>query len=1179
MGQLSRRRSIVALNLSQESCVKPTDFVASFFVEILPDIKALSKEDDAPVFKDAIELCQLINKRIKKHNYSRNALISLIKAEFLESRQISDLRGLVGETPFCMFPDELEQSMLFKSVSNNPPALRSNYGDEEYIPCPANEKTQSSRILPEDSVTLTTRIASTTKAKPLNEVGRINQELETLYSNILKDHQWPQYEWQLSLSLSEYEIIRSRIAQLGFIPSAAHLSLNAQRILAVYIAEFYKREYTGSGLNAMTSIDKEWKRNLIDNESLTIPLYKKSNNAQLYSLYVNGGLPIHYIMTQLTSDNNNSALVRFLKGLADEDEIERELAFVSLPATARDILSNTALRESIANQGSIYKQIEQLDKESSIFNADDLNDPGQPFGSFVRFFKEARIEVEKNKTKVSYEAWLDQSSGFMSIRPFIRFSSKKDEEQNFSISTERLALWGVPISEMPDSVILSFEKNGCPVKVSDIYGNPNEQICFVRSSNGEFVEFAGRSCFSLSPIRSSDLDFGWENILLSNYGVQYSDNTGHSFDVKDRILPYNKAPYLLLYSDDGISWSSFKGNGTYKSAAVLFNIPECQPCLGGFTQLSPEVGWVQFEHSINMRVKGKEKKLYNGVGRVYSKPIYRCLHSIQKKGQIIISDDGLLEYELNGEIKHVFLINSGHVQFELFKTDNSEQIKTTLYVDELVDGMVNPETASPEVEPGFHTFRVTFDHRHYSIVDCFALPENASVTIDNRQHLVQFQSVGMDIRCLDSSPSIRMSNNRCSVTEITEESDCLHFSLGDSKGGFLRIETYYPFDQTIFKTSDNIYIKACGRGKNALPAVFNSRCEMVSVSSSNRLTREYVDEHACKIYTYILATNLDVVQASGEKGTKSGNVNFVAYSQDFQPRERQYMVIKGKNVEESISYYHFCFFDLETNQVFQVDPLLSRPERGDSYEAIINLESFENKGILFQSLTQTECAPRYFRPIFVPKKGWKNQMPHTDVRKSNKRNTIKKLSADKAFCKEAGLYAFETAVKHSLYFSTFDVLLSLISESEIDTGNDIARRLALFLKAYLEHCLRQGYQPDYRALWRLSEEFVFDWLMIPKIIYQDVKIPVEDLLVLFKHRPNILGDDKKAYDAFLARYPEFHSSLSNRSRKAAESVYSSIIGPNSMFLGDNKTCLYEKRGRILDKMRKERFIDIICKLQ
>ena len=112
MGQLSRRRSIVALNLSQKSCVNPIDFVASFFVEILPDIKALSKEDDAPIFKEAIALCQLINKRIKKHNYSRNALISLIKAEFLESRQISDLRGLVGETPFCMFPDELEQSML-----------------------------------------------------------------------------------------------------------------------------------------------------------------------------------------------------------------------------------------------------------------------------------------------------------------------------------------------------------------------------------------------------------------------------------------------------------------------------------------------------------------------------------------------------------------------------------------------------------------------------------------------------------------------------------------------------------------------------------------------------------------------------------------------------------------------------------------------------------------------------------------------------------------------------------------------------------------------------------------------------------------------------------------------------------------------------------------------------------
>ena len=1178
MGQFSKHRSIIALNLSREHSVKPIDFVAAFFAEILPDIKRISKDEDVSAFKDALELGRIISQRIKKHSYSRHALISLIKTEFLNSMKISDLRAMIGDTPFCMFPDDEGRGMIFKSVSNNPPALRSDYGDEEYLPDPYGVIMGQVDSSPEDQNTIIKRKCRTPKEKLLTEDETINKALERLYSDVIKK-EWPKYEWQLSLSLLDYETIKTGIKHLDYIPPASHLSINAQRILAVYIAEFYKREYAGKGLNAMSSINKEWKRNIVDPEKLQVPLYKKSNNALLYSLYVNGGLPIHYIMTQLINGNNNSALVRFLKGLADEDEIERELAFVSLPAQARNVLlNNTALRESIGNQESLYRQIEQLKKESYLFNEEDLNDTGQPFSSFIRFFKEARIEVEKSKTRLSYEIWYDKATGVMSLRPLVRFSSTKNEEQNFSLSTIRLAQWGIPSSEMPDSLTLSFEKSGELIPISDLRGNMNEQICFVHCSNDEFVEFAGRSCFSLPVIRSNEPDFCWRKILLTDYDVMYSDNTGHSFAIKDHILPDKKEPYYLLYSDDGIIWFTQKGNRAYKSAALLYNTSECQPCSGGFVHISPEVGWVQFEHSIRIRVKNKEVILYNGVGRVYAKPADSCLHNILNKGQIIVPDDGLLRYELNGDNRFVYLVKAGTVKFELFRTDNSDQIKTELFVYEITGEEEKPVSESCEIEPGFHSFRVSFDNRHYAVVYCFALPEQASVNIDNRSHLVQFYSTGMGVECADSSTSIRMSNDRCSIADINEDSDCIHFSIVDQDGGRLKVETYYPFDQTIFKTGD-IYIKACGKGKNALPVVFNSRCEMVRISSSNSLTREFVDEHSSKIYSYLLSTNLDVIQASGEKGTKAGNVNFVAYSQDFQPSERQYTVLTGKKVEESVSHYHFCFFDLESNQITQIEPNVSGPDQRGLYKAVIDLSSFNNQGILFQSLDHDECAPRYFRPIFVPRKGENNPMPRAEVRRNNKKKTIDRFVTERAFCEEAAMFAFETAAKHSTYFSTFDILLSLISETGIDNGNDIARRLVLFLKAYLEHCGRQGHQPDYRALWRLSEEFVFDWLVIPKRIYLDYKLPMEDLLVLFKHKPGVSGDDRKAYDAFLSRYQGLPSSLSTRSRKAAETIYSSITGPNSMFLRGATKQLYENRGRILDIMREERFVDIICNLQ
>ena len=127
-------RSRVALNCSTLGEIAPVDYAARVIVELLPSLKAIKKDEDVDAFPELVSLLEKVSAANKRHSYSKDALLSLVKEEFLLGKSVWDYIELIGNSSFCFFPTEEGAPMHFTTVSQNPPLLRTNYGEEPYLP-------------------------------------------------------------------------------------------------------------------------------------------------------------------------------------------------------------------------------------------------------------------------------------------------------------------------------------------------------------------------------------------------------------------------------------------------------------------------------------------------------------------------------------------------------------------------------------------------------------------------------------------------------------------------------------------------------------------------------------------------------------------------------------------------------------------------------------------------------------------------------------------------------------------------------------------------------------------------------------------------------------------------------------------------------------------------------------
>ena len=277
----------------------------------------------------------------------------------------------VDENGYLSFNSITFGAYSSQNIINGKPAQ--NYMVDGTVNEINDEKIESNRIITQDEPTKvleqeisdTIEILVAKKKQRPTDVCTDNSPFIQLYDKLVAvdpdNRAKARYTWQWFLSLDEYNAIKECVVT-NKIPTPQKWYSKTARLLALYIGEFYKREYE----NNLTPFTKFDEKRLCD--TLNITPYKKTNQAHLYTLYVNGGLPIHYISSRLDNDKSNS----FIDGLSKLFDAEDGLDIVEGEELLEKI-NNTALRESYHNHHSIYDYIQALLKDEKTW--DDLSFP------------------------------------------------------------------------------------------------------------------------------------------------------------------------------------------------------------------------------------------------------------------------------------------------------------------------------------------------------------------------------------------------------------------------------------------------------------------------------------------------------------------------------------------------------------------------------------------------------------------------------------------------------------------------------------------------------------------------------------------------------------------------------------------------------------------------------------
>jgi len=260
---------------------------------------------------------------------------------------------------------------------------------------------------------------------------RVNEKLATL------DLSEP-YVWRLAITTDEYDELKSSLSEYVSSAGGSKSSLLEDYALLVmtYLAEWFKREYTGTGDGATErtlNLSTDDIKTLWSNSGINVEKYVYLSDSGLhlwqYSIYVLGGLAINQELSR-----NDSG--RFLKGLCriyhgEDDSLEKLV----------DANRAIAFRKSISQKESLYEYFRII-----------LNGNYQPHDdttkNFLKRVKSANDEVLKLKFRFEWIVNNLQYNDFVTRR--LRVWLKPEEVGgglHQYLRYDRLVVWGIPNPE------------------------------------------------------------------------------------------------------------------------------------------------------------------------------------------------------------------------------------------------------------------------------------------------------------------------------------------------------------------------------------------------------------------------------------------------------------------------------------------------------------------------------------------------------------------------------------------------------------------------------------------------------------------------------------------------------------------------------------------------------------
>lgn len=989
--------------------------------------------------------------------------------------------------------------------------------------------------------------------RQLGETRKKNQNCycyDIFANRDLMDWHSPQYTWQWNLTIQEYNGIKDVLANYASVlKEVIKQNKICCKLLQMYVSEWYKREYNGNDRqgNAFDSIKIDDLQEIVCRElgvDESVVYHDSSGRCRwIDTIYVDGGLPLNYLL--------NSKKSAFRKTI--EDIIESNAECVDYTSDELGDLCNN----QVVNQSYKARILSPIEKEASIYDfikeyviSGNLAIEG--FEEFTKLIREKNDNALKKKFEVRYFVFKTDKNFQLVPQLFLK---SEPNGVRYSISQERLAAWGI-----------SSNDNKIHVKIAS-----NEKLVwskdFYKCLRGDYLLSAKNDLF--------DLWLDNNTRCLDKWEVFVDEKKVTKLALKNVL---EERGYVQLYSVNRYSWSSQAPNN-YNYSAVLFDRnqeislnDDSETIITANGEQLPW-GWKQIKDQLQFTINGTLVTLYEKAGIIEVKP--KNQHELSK---FIVDNpnDLVLLNENEKPLFEVVLTKKGIYGEPVPETIDKNQLllKYRRGQENYIEWHDNDCFRA-----GFFQCKVTLksNEKLEKIINCFGLPkpEINKKMIYNENSTTSFRgfggltiSINDDVLRNDNGVKRKYWQKK----QIDYHNPNATYTISDGNKSF-DITYPQPIEAIVLKRKSNgsLFDVASNNGLR-LPICIIDKIEAFKLPENNKkdisrfdkLQRAFLD---MKDYRFNQTVNqVDIPYITFKTFTHT----------EFKWNDGKPYIINQGNLD--FSDLIFVFSPVDKPRELVPISLISKDD-GSCY---FDVKGF-SEGIIMQQVGKYEIPKCFLRPFYVPNKvgiGNLNEQDRKDQRLSRIDKCHKKYLSNNADRFDEALAYFEVASKTGNYFGSFDTLMGLVCHYDEDIKNMKSYHENLVLSEYSAENLANFFRRyietteivDYASLWRMSDEFLFDWLLIPRDIWKvEERDTVEKLLLNNPRRKCQNG-----YTDFINSF--WKMQMPNKTYKNTNVVLRTIMNDFTRGTGVNssaKACFWKidvsSRKSVLDELSNNDF--------
>lgn len=854
-------------------------------------------------------------------------------------------------------------------------------------------------------------------------------------------------EFVKELSLKQDNIITS-IRELG-----NDLHIVFSRLVAVYCAEWFKREFNGNdrGNNALEAIglkDQGISEEIFCRAYGEENVYRAGNLREwLWSMYVQGGLPVNYIVHNNQNNQNNNMVDILAAYFAPEEQALDEDKFFHNQVMAQS--------ESIRSYIDCLRTLHQDGNVGWPIAEEDLS--REPFVSFRNFVLEGKRKADQRRRQskfyLEWLAWKSNDNDQLAMALLLCLHSNPQTiRPNKDIPIETARMWGIPDDENLFEIVI--KQGRIPLLTIPFYRAVGRDYFYNVGGFFKFIlasDYGRYSAESHYGVLSGERRISWLHPLT--IGWRTSEREGDTLQTLD--LP----PCIPFTLEQQNRWSSRKQVGE-KALFVLdrmkFKVetgsPEAAVC--------GESLWIPVYSRIEYSYGGKKLAILPYVaGTLYVEP------QEQLFSNAVRYRNGKVEYRDKDNVVHpVFLIKRS-TKFNGYIENGTE---TPRFREKLIGN--NAE------QHGFCEV-VVLDKAtgKKASVSCFVIPDDATLERDLR--LYQIRSSNLDAETLSVNSN--------------EQADTVKYTIRSGSDS-LDLEVYRPI-----RDNGSIFIQNTDK-----PVTL----KMIPLKFLALYQLRRVDEHGC--------VRLDFAQESDPRSVRNAiyrdlyyqniqnvvsilDVKFMPYSSNVIENIRQGYFINLDS--DRLISCRFLFYEFTSGDIVDVQCI------EQDGKTVLHFDS-SNEGMLFQTLAGLDIPPLYyFRPRYVPSSQSGVACPDSGTRLLRRKKRICRYAHQPDW--DGAVRDFRLAIVHSLYFNVFDRLCALTWTSKDDFRDDCyqckfkdnchqcklcdvhkteLRSISFRFAQFFVSLCAQTEQVDYQALYRLSSEMLFDWWAVSRSTWLEV---------------------------------------------------------------------------------------------